>query len=106
VSIFTLCTITGIVEAIREIERVLRSDGKLIFFELGLAPDPAVQRWQERLEPLSRWLFQGLSLTREIPALIVQGGFQINQVEAGYLARFPKSLSYCCWGTALPADLQ
>src|SRR3990172_2779932 len=37
VSTFTLCTIPGIVDAIRGIERVLKPNGKLIFFELGLS---------------------------------------------------------------------
>jgi SAM-dependent methyltransferase len=100
VSTFTLCTIAGIDAAIRGLNRVLRPGGRLIFFELGLAPDPAVQRWQQRLEPVHRWLFQGLHLTRDIPALITQGGFEIEQIEAGYLAQFPKSSSYCWWGTA------
>jgi SAM-dependent methyltransferase len=106
VSTFTLCTIPGIVDAIRGIARVLKPNGKLIFFELGLSPDPEVQRWQKRLEPLHHWLFQGLYLTRDIPALIVQGGFQIEQMESGYLAQFPKSLSYCWWGTAIPQSRQ
>ncbi|MGQ0602826.1 MAG: class I SAM-dependent methyltransferase [Anaerolineales bacterium] len=44
VSTFTLCTIAGIVDAIRGIARVLKPNGKLIFFELGLSPDPEVQR--------------------------------------------------------------
>jgi SAM-dependent methyltransferase len=101
VSTFTLCTIPGILEAVRGLARVLTPDGKLIFFELGLSPDREVQRWQKRLEPLHHWLFQGLYLTRDIPALIVQGGFQIEQMESGYLAQFPKSLSYCWWGTAI-----
>jgi len=100
VSTFTLCTIPGIVEAIRGLSLVLRSKGKLIFFELGLSPDPAVQRWQKRLEPAHHWLFQGLKLTRDIPDLIRQGGFQIEQMDSGYLAQFPKSSSYCWWGTA------
>jgi SAM-dependent methyltransferase len=100
VTTFTLCTIPGIGEAIRGLARVLRPGGKLIFFELGLSPDPAVQRWQKRLEPVHRWVFQGLYLTRDIPALISQGGFLIEHLETGYLARFPKSLSYCWWGTA------
>jgi len=52
VSTFTLGTIPGIVEAIRGVARVLKPNGKLIFFELGLSPDPEVQRWQKRLEPL------------------------------------------------------
>lgn len=100
VSTFTLCTIPGIGEAIQGLRRVLKPDGKLIFFELGRSPDPAVQRWQKRLEPLHRWLFQGLSLTRDIPALLMQGGFQISQMEMGYIAEFPKSSTYCWWGTA------
>jgi ubiquinone/menaquinone biosynthesis C-methylase UbiE len=101
VSTFTLCTIPSIVEAIRGLGRVLRPDGKLIFFELGLSPDSAVQRWQKRLEPALHRLFQGLYLTRDIPSLIKQGGFQIKQMEKGYLAQFPKSSSHCWWGTAI-----
>jgi len=102
VSTFTLCTIPGILEAVRGLARVLKPQSQLIFFELGLSPDREVQRWQKRLEPLQHWLFQGLYLTRDIPALIVQGGFQIEQMESGYLTQFPKSLSYCWWGTAIP----
>ena len=101
VSTFTLCTIPDVVEAIRGIARVLKPDGKLIFFELGLAPDAQVQRWQVRLEAIHHWLFQGLHLTRDIPALIKQGGFGIEQMEAAYIAEFPKSSSSCWWGTAI-----
>ena len=100
VSTFTLGTIPDISEAMKGIARVLKPEGKLIFFELGLAPDPSIQRWQKRLEPICHWLFQGLNLTRDIPAFIRQD-FQIYQIQAGYLAPFPKSLSYCWWGTAL-----
>jgi ubiquinone/menaquinone biosynthesis C-methylase UbiE len=102
VSTFTLCTIPGVVEAIRGLARVLKPDGLLIFFELGLAPDHQVRRWQVRMEPLYHRLFQGLYLTRDIPALITQGGFQIAQLEAAYIAEFPKSTTYCWWGTAIP----
>ncbi|HJR79247.1 MAG TPA: class I SAM-dependent methyltransferase [Anaerolineales bacterium] len=100
VSTFTLCTIAGIMEAVQGIARVLRPDGELIFFELGLSPDPNVQRRQRELEPISRLLFQGLYLTRHIPSLLIKGGFQIKEMEMGYLAQFPKSLTYCWWGTA------
>ena len=101
VSTFTLCTIPGVLEAIRGIARVLKPDGRLIFFELGVSPDPRVHRWQMRLEGIYHWLFQGLYLTRDIPALLRQGGFRIEQMEAGYIAEFPKSSSYAWWGTAI-----
>lgn len=100
VSTFTLCTIPGIKDAIQGIARILNPEGKLIFFELGLSPDPKVRRRQKQLEPIFHWLFQGLYLTRDIPSLIIEGGFQIQQIETGYLAQFPKSLSYCWWGIA------
>jgi ubiquinone/menaquinone biosynthesis C-methylase UbiE len=101
VSTFTLCTVARVGEAIRELARVLRPEGKLIFFELGLSPDSAVQRWQKRLERAHHWLFDGLSLTRDIPAVIELGGFYINKMETGYLAKFPKSSSHYWWGTAI-----
>ncbi len=57
VSTFTLCTIPGVVEAIRGVGRVLKPGGQFIFFEHGLSPDAQVRRWQERTEPLFRWAF-------------------------------------------------
>jgi ubiquinone/menaquinone biosynthesis C-methylase UbiE len=101
VSTFTLCTIPDIVEAVRGLAHVLKPDGKLIFFEIGLSPDSSVQRWQKKIEPIFLSLFQGLRLTRDIPAFLVQGGFQIEQLEKGYLAQSPKSASYAWWGMAL-----
>jgi len=102
VSTFTLCTIPDVLEAIRGIRRVLRPDVKFIFFEHGLSQDPGVQRWQRRSEPITRWAFEGCHVTRNIPSLITQSGFEIEQIEAGYLAAFPKCWTYCSWGTALP----
>ena len=102
VSTFTLCTIPGVLEALRGVERVLDPEGKLIFFEHGLSPEPRVRRWQERSEPLTRWLFEGCHVTRDIPSLLEQSGFRIQQVEKGYLATFPKAWTYCWWGTAVP----
>ncbi len=102
VSTFTLCTIPGVVEAIRGIRRVLRPGGKFIFFEHGLSPDPRVRRWQEWSEPLFQLAFEGCHVTRDIPSLIRDGGFKIEQMDTAYLAPFPKSGSHCWWGTAIP----
>ncbi len=104
VSTFTLCTIPGVVEAIRGIARVLRPGGKLIFLEHGRSPDPRVRRWQEWSEPIPHWLFEGCHVTREIPALLEGGGFRIEHMDTAYLAEFPKSWTHCFWGTAIPHD--
>lgn len=102
VSTFSLCTIPGVVEAIRGVGRVLKPGGKFIFFEHGLSPESSVQRWQKRTEPLFRWAFEGCHVTRDIPALLRQGGFMIERIDAGYVSPFPKSGSYCWWGVAVP----
>jgi ubiquinone/menaquinone biosynthesis C-methylase UbiE len=100
VSTFTLCTIPAVMDAIRGLRRVVKPHGQFIFFEHGIAPDAPVQRWQKRTEPLFKWAFEGCHVTRNIPQLITDGGFRIEKLEQGYLAPFPKSGSYCFWGTA------
>jgi SAM-dependent methyltransferase len=100
VTTFTLCTVAGVEQTIRDLRRVLRPEGRLIFFEIGLAPDAAVRRWQAFLEPVCTWLFQGLRLRRDIPALLRGGGFEIEEMESGYVAPVPKALTHCWWGTA------
>jgi ubiquinone/menaquinone biosynthesis C-methylase UbiE len=102
VSTFTLCTIPGVADAIRGIVRVLRPGGQFLFFEHGLSSDIRVQRWQRLTEPLFQWAFEGCHVTRDIPAIIQEGGFRVERMETGYLARFPKSGSYYFWGVARP----
>jgi SAM-dependent methyltransferase len=103
VSTFTLCTIPGVEDAISGLRRVLKANGKFIFFEHGLAPAPPVQVWQRRTEPLFRFAFEGCHITRDIPTLLGNAGFHIEHIDSGYLAPFPKSGSYCWWGTAVPS---
>ena len=102
VSTFTLCTIPGVTEAIAGLSRVLRPCGQFLFLEHGLSPDQNVRRWQQRTEPLFKWAFEGCHVTRNIPALIEQGGFRLDSMHTGYLAPFPKSGSYYFWGVARP----
>jgi ubiquinone/menaquinone biosynthesis C-methylase UbiE len=102
VSTFTLCTIPAIVQAIRGIARVLKPGGTLIFLEHSIAADPRVQRWQQMWEPIHHWVFEGLHLTRDIPALLASGGFRVEQSQGVYVTRFPKAWGHCCCGTAIP----
>jgi ubiquinone/menaquinone biosynthesis C-methylase UbiE len=59
VSTFTLFTIPGVANAIPGLKRVLKPSGRFIFCEHGLSPDATVRRWQERIEPFSKWAFEG-----------------------------------------------
>jgi hypothetical protein len=101
VSTFMLCTIPGVVDTIRGMARILRPAGKLIFFEQQVSSDTRAQRWQQWWEPIHTG-FVVLRLTRDISSLIAHTRFDIEQIEAGYPAEFPKSWNYCCWGTASP----
>ena len=66
----TLCSIPNVYAALREMHRVLKPGGRLVFIEHGLAPDPGVVRWQRRLEPLWKPIGGGCHLTRRADELI------------------------------------
>ena len=99
---FTLCTIPDAERALREIARVLKQGGQLLFCEHGAAPDAGVRRWQNRIDPLWRRLAGGCHLNRDIPGLIRRGGFEITRMDTMYIPGWrPASFNY--WGAAAKA---
>ena len=82
---FSLCTIPDAVLALSEARRVVREGGGLHVLEHGLAPDEGVRRWQRRLEPLQRAIAGGCHLTRDVPALVQEAGWRVEEVEQAYL---------------------
>lgn len=97
---YTLCTIPDAEPALREMARVLKPHGELLFCEHGAAPDAGVRRWQDRLNPIWRRLGGGCHLNRDIPGLIRHGGFEIRGMETMYIPGWrPASFNY--WGAAI-----
>lgn len=99
VTTWTLCTIPDVSRALEEMRRVLRPSGQLLFAEHGLAPEPSVRRWQDRLTPLWKRLGGGCHLNRPIPDLIEGAGFRVEQLQTGYM-KGPKPMTFMYEGSA------
>jgi ubiquinone/menaquinone biosynthesis C-methylase UbiE len=101
VTTWTLCSIPDAGRALREMHRVLRPTGRLLFVEHGRAPEPRVRWWQDQLTPAWKRIGGGCHLNRAIQSLIDDGGFQFDRFETGYM-RGPKPLAFMYEGTARP----
>jgi len=78
---WTLCTITDPVAAVREMRRVLKPTGTLLFIEHGRSDDDKVARWQDRWNPVQNVIACGCNVNRRVDALVEQGGFRLASLE-------------------------
>lgn len=99
---FTLCTIPDPVAALREMRRVLKPAGELLFCEHGLAPDAGVARWQQRITPWWRPFAGGCHLDRDVRDMLAAGGFELIDVSSQYL-KGPRAWTYVTRGRARAA---
>ena len=99
VTTWTLCSIADAPLALREMRRVLRPGGHLLFVEHGRAPDANVMWWQDRLTPFWKRLGGGCHLNRAIGTLIEHAGFQFDRLKTGYM-RGPKPMAFMYEGGA------
>ena len=99
VTTWTLCTIPNAENTLKEIRRVLKPQGRLIFIEHGQSPDPSVRAWQDRLNALWTRIGGGCNLNRKIDGLIAGASFRITQIEKAYM-RGPKPFVYLYKGCA------
>jgi ubiquinone/menaquinone biosynthesis C-methylase UbiE len=80
VSTLVLCTVPDQRAALREVRRVLRPGGRLLFIE-HVRGEGRAARWQDRVTPLWRRLFAGCHPNRDTVAAIEAAGFRLDSLE-------------------------
>ena len=100
VSTFTLCSISDVEQALKEIYRVLKPGGRFFFAEHGLSCQPRIQVWQHRLTPIQKFVADGCHLNRNIREL-VEKQFKAVAIKESSAENLPKVISYIYQGVAV-----
>ena len=89
VSTLVLCGVEDQQRALREARRVLRPGGRLLFMEHVRSDDPALARFQDRLNWLNR-LIVDCDCNRPTLTTIEAAGFTVSRLERTTLPKAPK----------------
>jgi len=99
VSTLVLCGVDDQPRALRELRRVLRPGGQLVFIEHVRADDPATARLQDRMNWLNR-LVVCCDCNRPTLGSMQTAGFTVTQLERTVLPKAPKFVRPAILGRA------
>jgi ubiquinone/menaquinone biosynthesis C-methylase UbiE len=85
VSTLVLCTVPDQAAALREIRRVLRPGGQLLFMEHIRSDSPRCARWQDRLNPPWRAFAAGCNCNRPTLEVLDAGPLVLREVQRGVI---------------------
>jgi ubiquinone/menaquinone biosynthesis C-methylase UbiE len=99
VSTLVLCGVDQ-ERSLGEVRRVLRPGGRLLFLEHVRSDDPALARFQDRMNRLNRFLV-GCECNRQTVTAIEAAGFTISRVEQTTMPEAPKFVRPAVVGAAV-----
>jgi ubiquinone/menaquinone biosynthesis C-methylase UbiE len=103
VATLVLCTIPAPRQALEEIARVLKPDGRLLFIEHVRSEDAGTARWQDRLERPWGWLGRGCHPNRDTVAMINESALEIGELKRDKLPKAPPIVRPLVVGEARPS---
>ena len=101
VSTLALCTVDDQPRTLREIHRVLRPGGRLLFIEHVRSASSRTARWQDRLRGINHAIAAGCTCNRDTETTIRSTGFSITEIAHGELPKAPPWVRPLIAGTAV-----
>ena len=106
VSTLVLCTVDDVPRALRELHRVLRPGGKLLFIEHVRSDDEKLARTQDRMLPINVRIGHGCHPNRRTLDSIRDAGLEVTSLEHDTLKHTPKFIQPLIVGVATRQNRQ